>query len=311
MNNQEAFEQAVAGNWIAESFNRPNVADGIGKFYLTGTSKGYSTFGDCLSDGQVVFYAAFDDACNREAGYGLFNKDDQSITPIESTATLANGQYIDGDVAPIPFPDGGTITGTFNAVAFNAIWEHIWNKENPHEVIAEQVEQNNENGLGDNVQDALDNLSGVIADWDQSIQATTQNYVTDLPPPNPQVGDMWTDVGVTGEQYVWEGKYWVSVTGGGLGIDLNDPEALPGDIVRDDVGEDVSLYDRPLVRVISSATGKGTWVPIPGDTESVLFTDDIQLRNPQRVGYDNQADANEAFLSHIAKIEKEVDGGDY
>ena len=33
MNNQEAFEQAVAGNWIAESFNRPNVADGIGKFY--------------------------------------------------------------------------------------------------------------------------------------------------------------------------------------------------------------------------------------------------------------------------------------
>ena len=32
MNNQEAFEQAVAGNWIAESFNRPNVADGIGKF---------------------------------------------------------------------------------------------------------------------------------------------------------------------------------------------------------------------------------------------------------------------------------------
>lgn len=311
MNNQEAFEQAVAGNWIAESFNRPNVADGIGKFYLTGTSKGYSTFGDCLSDGQVVFYAAFDDACNREAGYGLFNKDDQSITPIESTATLANGQYIDGDVAPIPFPDGGTITGTFNAVAFNAIWEHIWNKENPHEVIAEQVEQNNENGLGDNVQDALDNLGGVIADWDQSIKATTQNYVTDLPPPNPQVGDMWTDVGVTGEQYVWEGKYWVSVTGGGLGIDLNDPEALPGDIVRDDVGEDVTLYDRPLVRVISSSTGKGTWVPIPGDTSATLFTDDIQLRNPQRVGYDNQADANEAFLTHIAKIEKEVDGGDY
>ena len=45
--------------------------------------------------------------------------------------------------------------------------------------------------------------------------------------------------------------------------------------MRDDVEDDETLYDKPLVRVISSVTGKGKWVLIPGDAESVLFTDDI------------------------------------
>jgi len=281
MNNQEAFEAAVAGNWIAESFTRPDVSDGIGKFYLTGTSKGYSTFGDALSDGQVVFFAAFDDDCNREAGYGVFNGDDQSITPVETTASLANGVYIDGDVAPIAFPNGGTITGTFNAVAFNAIWEHIWNKDNPHEVVADQVEQDNENELGDSVQDALDNLSGIIKEWGEAIKHTAQNYVSELPPANPQKGDMWTDVGVTGEQYVWEGEYWVSVTGGGLGIDLSDPDNLPPSVVFDDVGDDVSLYDIALSRKINSISGKGQWVASPiGGGGDIDANDFVRTNSP-------------------------------
>ena len=297
MNNQEAFEAAVAGNWIAESFTRPDVSDGIGKFYLTGTSKGYSTFGDALSDGQVVFFAAFDDDCNREAGYGVFNGDDQSITPIETTASLANGVYIDGDVAPISFPNGGTITGTFNAVAFNAIWDHIWNKENPHEVVADQVEQDNDNNLGDNVQDALDNLSGIIAEWDEAIKATAQNYVTDLPPARPEVGDMWTDVGVTGEQYVWEGKYWVSVTGGGLGIDLSDPDNLPPSVVLDDVGEELELYDKPLSRVIDGLNGKGKWVLSPTGGDS---------------GGDDNIEANQGDVSvKSVKIASHFETGDW
>lgn len=265
MTNQELFEKAVAGNWIAETFERPTVGAGIGKFYLKGTSRGYATFGDTVNDGDVVFYAAFDDDCNRESGFGVFNADDQSITPVESNATLANGKYIDGDVQPIPFPKGGTITGTFNAVAFNAIWKHVWDRNNPHEVVADQVEQDNDNDLGDNVQDALDNLSGIIAEWDAAIKATCQNYVSELPPANPDKGDMWTDVGVSGEQYVWEGDYWVSVTGGGLGIDLEDPEALPRNIVRDEVGDEIGLLDKPLNRVISSYDGAGKWVEAGGD----------------------------------------------
>ena len=259
MTNQELFEQAVAGNWIAESFDPRDASDGVGKFYLGGSGKGYSTFSDSIDDGQVVFYAAFDDDCNREAGYGIFNADDMSITPVETTATLRNDKYIDGDVAPVPFPNGGTITGTFNAIAFNAIWAHIWDKNNPHEVNAEQVEQDNDNLLGDNVQDALDNLSGIIAEWDNAIKSTAQNYVQELPPPNPQKGDMWTDVGVTGEQYVWEGEYWVSVTGGGLGVDLDDLDSYSSKVTTD-VVEDDQLYDIPLERVISSTTGMGKWV---------------------------------------------------
>ena len=269
MTNQELFEQAVAGNWIAESFEPREASDGVGKFYLSGSSKGYSNFSDSIDDGQVVFYAAFDDDCNREAGYGIFNSTDMSITPVETTATLRNDKYIDGDVAPVPFPNGGTITGTFNAVAFNAIWAHIWDKNNPHEVNAEQVEQDNENQLGDNVQDALDNLSGIIAEWDNAIKSTSQNYVQEIPPPNPQKGDMWTDVGVSGEQYVWEGDYWVSVTGGGLGVDLDDLETYPSQITTD-VLEDDQLYDIPLERVISSTTGKGEWVA-GGDGSGNVF----------------------------------------
>jgi hypothetical protein len=264
MTNQELFEKAVAGNWIAETFERPTVGGGIGKFYLKGTSKGYATFGDTVNDGDVVFYAAFDDDCNRESGFGVFNADDQSITPVESNATLANGKYIDGDVQPIPFPKGGTITGTFNAVAFNAIWKHVWDRNNPHEVVADQVEQDNNNDLGDNVQDALDNLSGIIAEWDAAIKATCQNYVSELPPANPDKGDMWTDVGVSGEQYVWEGDYWVSVTGGGLGVNLDDPDSLPSNIVRDEVGDEIELLDKPLNRVISSYDGSGKWVEATG-----------------------------------------------
>ena len=278
MTNQELFESAVAGNWIAESFDRDNVADGIGVFKLSGSSKGYSTFADCLSDGQVVFYAAFDDDCNREAGYGTYDAGAQTITPIESTATLANGVYIDGDVTPIPFPNGGTITGTFNAVAFNALWEHIWDKENPHEVIAEQVDQDDANGLGDTVQDALNNIAEIVG----TDTTKPENYVGDLPPAEPIVGDEWTDIGVTGEQYVWEGDYWVSITGGGVSPD----------VVRDRV-DDPGLYNQQLCRVIDSETGEGEWVISSGGEDSgneaaTVWTDNggwLSVTNEPSHGY--------------------------
>jgi hypothetical protein len=162
MTNQELFEQAVAGNWVAEDFSPRSALSGVGKFCLTGSGLGYSKFSDSIDDGQVVFYAAFDDDCNREAGYGIFNADEMSITPVETTATLRNGRYIDGDVAPIPFPNGGTITCTFNAVAFNSIWSHLWDKNNPHEVNASQVDQDNERLPGDSVQSALDFLYNAL-----------------------------------------------------------------------------------------------------------------------------------------------------
>ena len=157
------FTRAKAGDWIAETFDRPTVAGGVGVFELRGTSTGYTAFGDHFAEGEVVFYAAFDDACNRECGFATFSKAGPvpTLTPVESNATLANGQFVDGDVKPIAFPNGGTITGTFNSEAFNTIWNHIWDKGNPHDVEAYQVAQDNEQ-LGDTVQQALDTLLKII-----------------------------------------------------------------------------------------------------------------------------------------------------
>ena len=52
MTNQEAFEAARSGDWIAESFTRSGDV-----FTLGGKSAGYSSFADCLDDGQSIFYA--------------------------------------------------------------------------------------------------------------------------------------------------------------------------------------------------------------------------------------------------------------
>lgn len=224
MTNQEAFETARAGDWIAETFSRSGDV-----FSITGKSTGYSSFADCLTNGQSIFYAAFDENDNREAGLAVWDSGAKTLTPVEIHATLVGGAFISGDPDPLQFTGGGTITGTFNATAFNALWSHVWDKGNPHEVTAEQVEQNNENNLGDNVQDALDNIGDKIVELDGNLndlsedieniefEGAVQNHVSGLPPANPSQGDMWTDVGVSGEQYVWEGEFWVSVTGGGGG----------------------------------------------------------------------------------------------
>ena len=179
MTNEELFSKAVSGDWLAEKFERPTVADGVGKFLLKGTSKGFAAFSDAIKDGQVVFFSAFDDACNREAGFAVYNASEKSLTPVESNSALANGKYLSGDVRPIPFPDGGTICGTFNAEAFNVVWEHVHNRQNPHEVTADQIPQNNYNGLGDDVQTALDTLGKAISTLDPDELPDWQDVVRD------------------------------------------------------------------------------------------------------------------------------------
>ena len=148
------YETAKAGNWVAESF--AVVGDDIS---LLGSSVGYVRFKDALKNGDTVFYSAFDDSNNREAGYATYSND--KLTNRVITATLKAGVYAEGEgLSPVVFSgDNPTIAGTFNQVAFEDLWEHLFNKENPHEVIAEQVPQNPANGRGDNVQEALDSLS--------------------------------------------------------------------------------------------------------------------------------------------------------
>ena len=203
MMNQEAFEAARAGDWVAETFTRSGDV-----FSVSGSSTGYSTFGDALDDGASVFYAAFDENDNREAGLAVWDKGTNTLTPVEIHATLIGGAFIKGDPDPLNFPDGGTITGTLNATAFNTIWKHVFEQgnphgttagdidsnmddksveeilrtivselndhvgssNNPHNVDATQVAQNNDqNDLGFNVQNALNKLNQNLTDHEASV----------------------------------------------------------------------------------------------------------------------------------------------
>ena len=188
MTNQEAFEAARAGDWIAESFTRSGDV-----FIISGKSAGYSSFDDCLSNGDSVFYSAFDEADNREAGLAVWDSSAKTLTPVEIHASLVGGAFIKGDPEAVKFSNGGTITGTLNATAFNTIWGHVFEKGNPHETEAYQIDQSNEN-LGDNVQEALDSLSKRINDNVEDIEEEEQeiqDHLSDLNNPHevtaPQV----------------------------------------------------------------------------------------------------------------------------
>ena len=160
MTNQEAFEAARAGDWIAESFSRTGDV-----FTLGGKSAGYSSFADCLTDGQSIFYAAFDEDDNREAGLAIWDANARTLTPVEIHATLQAGKFTKGDPDPVPFKSGGTITGTFNATGFNTIWRHVFEKGNPHDTQADEIDQSNDK-LGDTVQEALDRIAAYVIQLD-------------------------------------------------------------------------------------------------------------------------------------------------
>ena len=160
MTNQEAFEAARSGDWIAESFSRSGDV-----FTLGGKSAGYSSFADCLDDGQSIFYAAFDEDDNREAGLAIWDAGAKTLTPVEIHATLVGGAFIKGDPDPLQFTKGGTITGTFNATGFNTIWRHVFEKGNPHETQADEIDQSNAK-LGDTVQEALNKIATYVVQLD-------------------------------------------------------------------------------------------------------------------------------------------------
>ena len=79
--------------------------------------------------------------------------------------------------------------------------------------------------------------------------------VQDLPPQNPQNGDLWVDIGQTAELYAWiDGNGWVSMTGaGGGGGELAD------NITTDEI--DGTLVDKLLGRIMYE-DGTAVWRPI-------------------------------------------------
>ena len=86
-----------------------------------------------------MFYAVHDENGNREAGWATANG--ASITDRNPTATLVNNIYTEGDNLPaVGFNGQVTIACTFNAVAFDTIWDHVFREDNPHNVTAPQVD---------------------------------------------------------------------------------------------------------------------------------------------------------------------------
>jgi hypothetical protein len=121
------IETAQAGNWVAETFT--NVDDYLA---LGGTSGGYVRFRDAFRNGDTVFYSAVDDDNNREAGSATFQ--DGRLVDRNITAVLRSGVYEEGENLP-PVNFRGTnriVSGTFNQYAFEKLWAHIFNEDNPH-----------------------------------------------------------------------------------------------------------------------------------------------------------------------------------
>jgi hypothetical protein len=125
---------ALASNWVVEACESVS-----GGFKLLGSDKGYTTFAKAFKNGDKVFYAVHDENGNREAGWATANG--TSITDRNPTATLVNNIYTEGDnLPPVAFNGRVTIACTFNAVAFDTIWDHVFREDNPHNVTAPQVD---------------------------------------------------------------------------------------------------------------------------------------------------------------------------
>ena len=110
------MRDAKASNWVLE-----RAKPGISSFDLLGTSKGYTSFSRAFENGDDVFYSAHDSAGNREAGWGTFQGG--QIVGRSPTATLVSGLYSHGSPQKVAFSGEVEVACTFNAVAFNILWE--------------------------------------------------------------------------------------------------------------------------------------------------------------------------------------------
>ena len=125
---------ALASNWVVET-----ATSTAGGFTLQGSSKGYTTFDRSFNNGDKVFYAVHDENGNREAGWAEVSG--RTLINRNPTATLFNDAYTEGDkLSAISFSGPVTVACTFNAVAFDTIWDHVFREDNPHNVTAPQVD---------------------------------------------------------------------------------------------------------------------------------------------------------------------------
>jgi len=303
---------AKASNWVLEKFS--STPSG---FDLLGTTKGYASFSRAFQDGTTVFYAASDDDGNREAGYGVYRGG--KIVDRTPTATLSGTVYDDKNPSGLSFSKGGTIGGTFNALAFNT----LWNKKGAGMVISATEPTDVETGM-----QWLDSTTAEVWIWDEDkwlqfpvgggggVGANVQ--IEEWPPEYAKVGDMWTDYGTTGELYIWDGRFWVSMTGDGGpkvivgGGDENPDIELPENLVFDRV-EDVDDFDKALARFISP-DNTGKWGRIKtADVETdpdVTFRDAKGRFKPTKnyEGLTDQLKVNRFLAGEIERQDEAIEG---
>lgn len=123
---------ANVGNWIVENCN----TTGTGALSLGGSPIGFARFIDAMPSGEVWY--VIEDGGNKEAGVGVFNGANL-ITRTDIRATFINGTYNTTNPTPINLTGTSQVACTFNASAFDEIFAHLANTDNPHNVIAVQV----------------------------------------------------------------------------------------------------------------------------------------------------------------------------
>jgi hypothetical protein len=165
-----------------------------------------------------------------------------------------------------------------------AALQYLWARKGAGMVISATEPTDVETGM-----QWLDSTTAEVWIWDEDkwlqfpvVGADGANVqIEDRPPENAEVGDMWTDYGTTGELYIWDGRFWVSMTGDGGpkvivgGGDENPDIELPENLVFDRV-EDVDDFDKALARFISTGN-TGKWGRIK--TSDIETNPDVTFRD--------------------------------
>ena len=176
----------------------------------------------------------------------------------------------------------------------------------------------------------LDSTTAKVWIWDEDkwlefpvtgsggVGSTVQ--IEEWPPTTHKIGDTWVDYGTTGELYVWDGRFWVSMTGdGGPKVIIGGGEGglppdveLPENITLDQV-ESVEDFDQALARFIDPSN-KGKWGRIK--TSDILTNPDVTFRDAKgrfksTKKYEELTDqlkVNRFLSGEIESLSAEIDG---
>ena len=120
------------GNWLFENCSTV----GQGDLVLIGPLESFAEFKTQIPAGEV--YYSVQEAGNRELGIGTFDGD-KTIQRTQVIATLFNGVYLDNNPNPILLTGQSLVACTIDANAFQPIFDHLIDFNNPHLTTADQI----------------------------------------------------------------------------------------------------------------------------------------------------------------------------